>query len=71
MNSPKLEKTKECCNNPKTHLIFYDGADTADLPILVCRKCMSYPIFQKFIVSKFQITKNTNIRQILKNYQTG
>ncbi len=68
MKSPDLENIRECCNSPKTHLIFYDGADTADLPILICDDCIGNLIFQQFIVSRFILTKKTDIDQILKNY---
>ncbi|MDH5462758.1 MAG: hypothetical protein OEY17_07960 [Nitrosopumilus sp.] len=68
MKSPVLENLRECCHNPKSNLIIFDGADTADLPILVCKKCEGKPIFQKFVVSKFKIIKQTNIEQILINF---
>jgi len=68
MNSSNLENVRECCSNTKSHLIFYDGADTADLPILVCNYCIDKLIFQKFIVSKFKLTAKTNIKELLQNH---
>jgi hypothetical protein len=68
MNTPKLEKVRKCCGNSKSHLIFYDGADTADLPVLVCEKCIKNPVFQKFILLRFKITKKTDVKQLLKDY---
>lgn len=68
MSSSVLENIRECCSNPKSHLIFYDGADTADLPILICDSCIDNVVFQKFIISKFKITSKTKVRELLKNY---
>lgn len=70
MTSSVLEKIRCCCGNPKSHLIFYDGANTADLPVLVCDECFENSTFQKFIVSRFKITEKTNVSQLLQNYQT-
>lgn len=70
MKSPVLENLRECCKNTKSHIIIYDGAGTGDLPILVCDICFNELSFQKFIVVRYQLTKKTNIEQILKNYQT-
>jgi|APSaa5957512535_1039671.scaffolds.fasta_scaffold23736_2 hypothetical protein len=71
MKSPILEKLRECCNNPKSHIIIYDGANTSDLPVLVCDECDNNPIFQKYVISRFQLTKKTDVSQILKNYQVN
>ena len=68
MKSSILENTRECCCNPKSHLIFYDGADTADLPVLICDSCINNIIFQKFIISKFKITSKTKVKELLDNY---
>jgi len=63
-----LENLRECCDNPKSYLIIYDGADTADLPILVCDKCFSELSFQKYVVVRYQLTQKTSIDDFLKNY---
>ena len=61
-----LEKTRQCCKNPKFFLILFDGAGTADLPILVCKDCSQKNLFQKFIKKRMTITKATDISTILK-----
>ena len=63
-----LENLRECCDNTKSHIIIYDGAETGDLPILVCDVCFNDLSFQKYIVSKFQLTPKTSVEEILKNY---
>ncbi|NNM03272.1 MAG: hypothetical protein HKP26_06915 [Nitrosopumilus sp.] len=68
MKSSVLENIRECCSNPKSNLIFYDGADTADLPILICDSCIDNVVFQKFIISKFKLTSKTKVRELLENY---
>jgi hypothetical protein len=68
MKSPILEKLRECCNNSKSHIVIYDGAETGDLPILVCDICFKEMFFQKYIVAKYQLTKKISIEEILKNY---
>lgn len=68
MKSSFLENLRECCPNPKSNLIIFDGADTADLPILVCEECKQQLIFQRFILSKFTITNQTDIDKILTSF---
>lgn len=63
-----LENLRECCKNPKSTLVIFDGADTAHLPILVCKECEQQPLFQRFVISKFNITKHTDIDQILNTF---
>ena len=60
MSAKNLESVRECCTNPKSFLIIYDGADTGDLPVLVCSSCLENKItFQKFIKSKKPLPKTT------------
>lgn len=68
MKSSGLENIRECCSKLKSHLIFYDGANTADLPVLVCEECINNSVFQKFIVTRFKLTEKTELKEILKNY---
>ncbi|GKS67852.1 hypothetical protein YTPLAS73_13990 [Nitrosarchaeum sp.] len=68
MKSPVLEDLRECCENTKSHIVIYNGAGTGDLPVLVCDVCFDESSFQKFIVARYQLTKKTNIEQILKNH---
>ena len=68
MAAKDLDSVRECCTNQKSFLIIYNGAVTADLPILVCTECVNNSIFQQFVVIKFEINKKTDIDQILKNY---
>jgi hypothetical protein len=68
MKSNILEKLRECCDNPKSHIVIYDGADTGDLPLLVCDDCLNKPTFQKFILAKYPFTKKTIVQEILENY---
>lgn len=64
MSTKDLE-VRECCSNPKSFLIIYDGADTGDLSVLVCDYCLENKIiFQKFIKSKEPVSKTT--KSILK-----
>lgn len=63
-----LESLRECCKNQKFFLIIFDGADTAALPILVCHECATKTVFQQFVISKFNITKQINIAEILNNF---
>jgi len=53
-----LESLRECCNAPKSFIIIFDGADTPDLPILVCKTCSGKPLFQKFVKSKQNLSQN-------------
>jgi hypothetical protein len=63
-----LEKTRHCCKNPKFFLILFDGAGTADLPILVCEVCSQKPLFQKFVKIKVSINSNLDIKEILNSF---
>ena len=60
-----LETLRICCKNKKSFLIIYDGAETADLPVLVCNDCFNNTTFQKFIKTKYNITKATDLQSIL------
>lgn len=65
MSTKDIESVRECCTNPKSFLIIYDGADTADLPVRVCDYCLeNKPFFQKFIKSKEPAPKTS--KSILK-----
>lgn len=68
MKSAILENLRECCGNTKSHIIIYDGAETGDLPVLVCDVCFNESSFQKYIVARYQFTRKTSIKEILKNY---
>jgi hypothetical protein len=59
MSIDNLEKVRECCTNPKSFLIIYEGGGTRELPVLVCNYCFeNNQIFQKFIKSKEPVTEN-------------
>ena len=61
-----LEKTRQCCQNPSIFLILFDGGDTPDLPIRICRGCSQKPLFQKFIKSKQNISQHSKIQRRCK-----
>jgi len=63
-----LEKIRQCCKNSKIFFILFDGAGTADLPILVCKVCSEKPLFQKFVKSKISINSNLDIKEILNSF---
>ena len=65
---PSLEKTRHCCKNRKIFLILFDGAGTADLPILVCKDCSQKPLFQKFVKIKVSINSNLDLEGILNSF---
>jgi len=62
-----LEKTRQCCKNPKFFLILFNGAGTADLPILVCKDCSQKPLFQKFTKLRISINPDSDINVILNS----
>ncbi len=62
----KLEKLRECCKNKKSYLVIYDGAVTADLPVLVCNDCFQNSLFQKFVKTKMELTETDDIKTFLK-----
>lgn len=60
--SKELESLRECCTNPKSFLIIYEGGDTADLPVLVCNYCLeNKSFFQKSIKSKKLAPKKSEL----------
>ncbi len=62
MSTKDLESLRECCTNLKSFLIIYDGAGTADLPVLVCSYCLeNKPFFQKSIKSKEPVPKTSQL----------
>ncbi len=63
-----LERTRHCCKNPKFFVILFDGAGTADLPILVCKPCSQKPLFQKFVKIRVSINSNLNLEEILNSF---
>lgn len=62
LDSRTLEKLRECCKNKKSYLIIYDGAGTADLPVLVCNTCFQNTLFQKFVKTKMPVTEDTDLQ---------
>ena len=68
MKSSILENLRECCDNAKSHIVIYDGAETGDLPVLVCDVCFNESSFQKYIIARYQFTRKTSVEEILKNY---
>lgn len=67
--STNLHLLRKCCNSPKSYLIIYDGADTPDLPVLVCIDCYQDNTFQKFIKKIVEITDSTDAKTILRKTQ--
>lgn len=62
MSAKDLELLRECCTNPKSFLIIYEGGDTGDLSVLVCDYCLENKvIFQKFIKSKEPVPKTSQL----------
>ena len=67
MSTSKTSILRECCDNTKSYLIIYDGADTGDLTVLVCGNCIVKTIFQKFIKIKKEIQNISDVTSILEN----
>jgi hypothetical protein len=63
-----LEKIRYCCKNSKFFLIVFDGAGTADLPILVCEDCSQKPLFQKFTKQQIPINFDSDVNKILNSF---
>ena len=59
-----LEKIRQCCNNPKLFLFLFNGAGTADLPIMICKRCSQKPLFQKFTKLRISINCNSDVQEI-------
>ena len=37
-------------SNPKTHIVTFDGGSAGIQKILLCKFCLSKPVFQKYVI---------------------